>query len=536
MEKIGFYPLTIILSYLAEKDGVLLLSTKRKFVSQVLPIFLCCPSEEPKVNQLRCNCNSEKDEKDASSQHPKRKRNRYHFKVSPVQDPTTLLDRLNTRRWYKRRRHLLLHGRSSATSTSDTTISTTNNRTISEIANLEWMQQQVVAPSQLHWTYPPELELLRFKTVLSTLNQNEKSSFQYLYQPANTSSPHPKTILLVSYPRSGNTLLRTLLERTTGYVTGSDTRPDRSLSRALAEQHNLIGEGIVAANRVLYVKTHYPERLGHQIFQGHAAILVVRNPYDAIDSYWNMNATKSHTKSLTPEMYQQYWKMWYGLVQNEIQVWNKFLEYWLNDECPIPVLVIRFEDLIGNPSLVLQRILEFTIRQNSNKTQQEKEANMVQLSEYWMSRIQHCCNTSGNTEKLGSYQPRSATSGVSSIGKSLRTDHYSNEMLDYMHHVCTMKYPTNYLRHFGYDIPIQNFPNNFIHPHSNNRDDSQGTVPALITENRAAKSNDCSTALVRVNDGTPIRPVDCQYGRRLQQWRHSVTDNDRNPLATVEKQ
>jgi hypothetical protein len=48
--------------------------------------------------------------------------------------------------------------------------------------------------------------------------------------------------VLVSYPRSGNSLLRTLLERTTGVVTGSDTRPDRALSKELAEMHNLVGE------------------------------------------------------------------------------------------------------------------------------------------------------------------------------------------------------------------------------------------------------------------------------------------------------
>jgi len=39
-------------------------------------------------------------------------------------------------------------------------------------------------------------------------------------------------VLLASYPRSGNTLLRTLIERTTSIVTGSDTRPDRTLSRS----------------------------------------------------------------------------------------------------------------------------------------------------------------------------------------------------------------------------------------------------------------------------------------------------------------
>jgi hypothetical protein len=238
-----------------------------------------------------------------------------------------------------------------------------NNRVLSDIANLEWQQQQQVAPSStIEWLYPPELELLRFKSIQNAKTTIINTSLHNLY--ALSSNQNHKVTLLVSYPRSGNTLLRTLLERTTGYVTGSDTRPDRSLSKELAEQHNLIGEGVVSSHRVFYVKTHYPERLGHQIFQGHSAILMVRNPYDAIDSYWNMNATKSHTKSLTPEMYQQYSEMWHGLVQNEIQIWNKFLEYWMDEECPIPVLVVRYEDLIRNPSLELRRILHFTIQHN----------------------------------------------------------------------------------------------------------------------------------------------------------------------------
>jgi hypothetical protein len=34
--------------------------------------------------------------------------------------------------------------------------------------------------------------------------------------------------------RCGNTLLRRLMEQVTGIITGSDTRPDRTLSRSLA--------------------------------------------------------------------------------------------------------------------------------------------------------------------------------------------------------------------------------------------------------------------------------------------------------------
>jgi hypothetical protein len=401
---------------------------------------------------------------------------------------------------------------------------------------LEWQQQQQHENLPFQWLYPPKLELLRFKSHLnSNPTPDSNTSFQSLYP---LSRNNHKVTLLVSYPRSGNTLLRTLLERTTGYVTGSDTRPDRSLSKELAEQHDLIGEGIVSSHRVLYVKTHYPERMGHQIYVGHAAIVVVRNPYDAIDSYWNMNATKSHTKSLIPEVYQQFSEMWMGLVKNEIHIWNKFLEYWLSEECPIPVLVVRFEDLIRNPSWELQRVLKFTIEQNNddhfvdhcNEIQQQKhEHSTMQLSDFWMSRIQHCCNVSNNADALGSYQPRSGTSGVASIGKSLRTGHYNQEMLDYIHQVCAMNYSTNYLRRFGYDIPTQNFPNNFIDMEG---DDNVTTFPMEAT----TTIKDCTKiSSLRVNDGMPIRPINCQFGRSLQQWRHSVTNNDRDPLPTIDK-
>lgn len=47
-------------------------------------------------------------------------------------------------------------------------------------------------------------------------------------------------------------------------------------------------------HRVRVVKTHYPERLGFRPFEGSKAILLVRNPFDAIDSYFNMALTNTH--------------------------------------------------------------------------------------------------------------------------------------------------------------------------------------------------------------------------------------------------
>jgi len=47
-----------------------------------------------------------------------------------------------------------------------------------------------------------------------------------------------------------------LLEKVSGVVTGSDTRPDRTLSKALSHQYNLVGEGVTSKSMVDIVKTH----------------------------------------------------------------------------------------------------------------------------------------------------------------------------------------------------------------------------------------------------------------------------------------
>jgi hypothetical protein len=44
------------------------------------------------------------------------------------------------------------------------------------------------------------------------------------------SHPDKDTIVMTSYPRSGNTLLRAYIEKTTGIITGSDCDIDKSLN------------------------------------------------------------------------------------------------------------------------------------------------------------------------------------------------------------------------------------------------------------------------------------------------------------------
>jgi hypothetical protein len=515
MERIGFYPLTIILSFLAEKDGVSLLFTKRKFAFQVLPIFRC--QQQPLLSDDNTTNNDTNHTTVANT--TSHRTHRLNFKVSPAQDPITLLDRLNSRRLGQRQRLQI----------SNAIIGFSTD----EIARQEWLLSTATTKMQqsqypLPRSYSPELELLRFIS-MDDLSFTNSNSFAREYR--DLCGCPIRTTLLVSYPRSGNTLVRSLLERTTGLVTGSDTRPDRSLSKELAEQHGLIGEGVTSSRRVKFVKTHWPERVGNQVFVGHCAIVLVRNPYDAIDSYWNMNATKSHTESLASEMYDKFRDKWHGLVRNEILIWNKFLEYWLGDECPVPVLVVRFEDLICDPRHELNRMLEFTILRNNQQPASQPPSS---LSDYWLYRIQHA-TASSDTERLGSYQPRSASRGVASIGKSIESGHYTDELLEYIHQICATICPENYLRRFGYDLPDQGFPKNFNATNTNRSNVTRardGRIDKRIPINEpTATSEHC----LRVNEGVPVRPINCQYGRLLQQWRHSVTNNDAVPLSTTKR-
>ena len=458
MERLRLYPLSVILSYCSEVDGTCLLITNKRYASQVLPLFRL--KDEPATGLRVVNQPMTKQAK---------RKYRHRYVVSPVQDALILLARLNTRRIFKRKRPKV-HGLAT-----------------DAMALREWHD----ALTARHFPFPPSLELLRFR--------HASSEFQ----------PHGVT-LLASYPRSGNSLVRSLLERTTGLVTGSDTRPDRNLSRELAEQHGLVGEGVTKA--VAICKTHWPERTGCAVFEVNRVILLVRNPYDAIDSYWNMNATMSHTKTVTDEVYERFQTKFEALVRNEIHVWMKFHQYWL-DQQATNVLIVRYADLIRQPAQQLERMLQFCLSVDT-------------LSQFWKERIAHV--TGDTIEQLGNYRPRdsvsrdrttSSSAVTSAIGKSLRRNRYSDTLIQHIHNVAE-SYPRNYLREFGYDHVQDGFPDN---------------LTGSLLQPQLQRSHSLTPGTVQVNVGSPVRPVDCEFGRAMRAWRLSITDNDRQPLPTISR-
>ncbi|DAZ94378.1 TPA: hypothetical protein N0F65_001112 [Lagenidium giganteum] len=286
-------------------------------------------------------------------------------------------------------------------------------------------------------------------------------------------------VAIVSYPRSGNSLMRGLLEKITGVYTGCDTRPDRSLSQEL-QNYGMKGEGVVD-DSVWFVKTHFPERTGWKPFKIKKAILVVRNPWDAIDSYFNMTLTNTHNKSLHESQYERFAERWDGLLRNEIDVWMKFHRYWTS-KVDIPIIVVRYEDLLVHRAETLRRVFLFLTDKPS-----------IEGTE-WKTRIRDVMATSG--ENSGPYVPRSGK-----IGGSFR--HYSEEQFQYI--LKTANLP---LRGFGYDPVTQDFPNQLPIPR-------RQVKPASQPGNELEISIDLTKEIRKRNDA---------YGRLSTYYRKALTD------------
>lgn len=166
-----------------------------------------------------------------------------------------------------------------------------------------------------------------------------------------------KKVLLASYPRSGNSFLRKVLESSLGIVTGSDSRTNRTLSESLL-QCGFKGEGVVD-DSIWVVKTHYPERMGYRKFSCSRVVLLVRNPFDAIESYFYMGMTNTHNKRLSSKAFDSLRHLWPEFVSHEAKIWTVFHEFWLRVSKFLPVLLVRYEDLLTRKDEVMRRIFDF---------------------------------------------------------------------------------------------------------------------------------------------------------------------------------
>jgi hypothetical protein len=153
-------------------------------------------------------------------------------------------------------------------------------------------------------------------------------------------------------------LLRTYLENITKVITGSDGDIYTELDKQLKDA-GLVGESILG-NKIWIAQTNFPEEIGVAATMVNKCVLLVRNPMDAIYSHFNMAVTNSIEKKLNEEDMERLAQPWDEFLRNEIQVWKKFVDYWMVEPV-IPTYVVRYEDLIEDPRSTLKDLFKFLL-------------------------------------------------------------------------------------------------------------------------------------------------------------------------------
>ncbi|GAA5870585.1 hypothetical protein JCM1840_004808 [Sporobolomyces johnsonii] len=236
----------------------------------------------------------------------------------------------------------------SATANSDTTASdkaaedALNSVEASEAAALAVLLEGGRWDAELHNAMGPTC-----KTELSAQVYNAKMSTGF-----------------VSYPRSGNSYLRSLIERATGYQTSS-IYCDRAL------EQTFVGE----CNHQLkfFIKTHFPA-LPHIVspdnedYQDYykrfdQVVHVVRNPLDAVASWWHLSNSKpnadgyqDHEAKVDIDKFGDEQR---DAILDLAERWRRHSVYW--GQAPILTHTLRYEDLKAQPVPHMMSLISYLL-------------------------------------------------------------------------------------------------------------------------------------------------------------------------------
>nr|XP_039269003.1 WSC domain-containing protein 1-like isoform X2 [Styela clava] len=119
-----------------------------------------------------------------------------------------------------------------------------------------------------------------YSTIYRTLHINEECYFEKTY----ASNKHVPYVGILSFPGSGNTWFRHLLEMATGIYTGS------VYDEAELFSYGFYGEILeMTSNDILGVKDHVIHKRNKKMYN--KQILIIRNPYDAFMAEFNRKAS-----------------------------------------------------------------------------------------------------------------------------------------------------------------------------------------------------------------------------------------------------
>lgn len=167
-------------------------------------------------------------------------------------------------------------------------------------------------------------------------------------------------VWLTSYPRSGNTWLRFLIQ---AYLRGG-AAVSASLNADLPDLHR---KGVVinpdAAERVL-VKTHFPWSPRHPYAgQTSAFIYILRHPKDVLLSFLSYRKLGGVLAADDPSVDRPYAEQFIRGLGDEVWIkghmgnWPQHIASWLARPAH-PHTVVKYEDLLAEPQRAMRPVLE----------------------------------------------------------------------------------------------------------------------------------------------------------------------------------
>ncbi|KAK6192839.1 hypothetical protein SNE40_004241 [Patella caerulea] len=158
-----------------------------------------------------------------------------------------------------------------------------------------------------------------------------------------SSTPLPLTAL-VSFPGSGNTWVRHMVQQATGIATGS------LYNDSVIKYRGFPAEGI-HDNTVSLIKTH--EWGDRERSKYRKAVILIRDPFDTLLAEFNRQRSGhlGHAKE------GDYSKYWHQFVYDNAALWPRLYNDWFQFKGPIHI--IHFESLETNPLFEMQQLLKF---------------------------------------------------------------------------------------------------------------------------------------------------------------------------------
>jgi len=114
------------------------------------------------------------------------------------------------------------------------------------------------------------------------------------------------------------------------------------------------GEGVIDSTTWIK-KTNYPEVKGQE-FEAHKCILLIRSPWDMMWQKFSQKVKETKT-ILEMATIKSNEALFSSLVATYAEKIHDFYSFWL--DCPIPVFILRFEDLIFDPENCLKSLFQF---------------------------------------------------------------------------------------------------------------------------------------------------------------------------------